>query len=290
VQALKFSGMDRRLIINADDFGLCTGINRAVEQAHRDGVLTSATIMANMPAAEEAAAIARKLPGLGAGVHLNLTEGAAISKEGSVKCLVNSKGNFAMKPYMLSGLSMVSHKIRKAIRAELSSQIQWVIDKGIRPTHLDSHKHIHCFAAIFTIVCDLARRFNISAIRWAFEPKYVTKAPWPLTSKQARNNAAIVRTMAWINSKQRPYFIRTGGLLGLAHIGKTDVNFFRAVSLYCKTEVIEVMTHPGNDEGLSAKETGMVKQRQDELKTLCDERTKRYLKEANIRLIHYGQL
>ncbi len=73
--------MDRRIIINADDFGLCDGVNEAVAQAHSDGILTSATIMVNMPAAEKAVKIAKKLPSLGIGVHLNLTEGRPISKD-----------------------------------------------------------------------------------------------------------------------------------------------------------------------------------------------------------------
>lgn len=140
--------MQRQLIINADDFGLCEGVNRGIEQAHRQGVLTSATIMANMPAADEAVKTAKKLADLGVGVHLNLTEGVALSKDTAVKVLVNSAGEFAYSPAVISILSTAVHTVRKAIRTELSAQIQWVIDNGVRPTHLDSHKHIHCFPAI----------------------------------------------------------------------------------------------------------------------------------------------
>ena len=67
--------MERKIIINADDFGLCDGVNRAVVQAHTQGILTSTTIMANMPAAPQAIELARQLPTLGVGVHLNLSEG-----------------------------------------------------------------------------------------------------------------------------------------------------------------------------------------------------------------------
>jgi len=87
--------MDRRVIINADDFGLCDGVNKAVAQAHTDGVLTSATIMANMPAADEAVKIAKKLPNLGVGVHLNLTEGRPLSKDTSIGRLLDTDGQFA---------------------------------------------------------------------------------------------------------------------------------------------------------------------------------------------------
>jgi len=262
--------MQRRLIINADDFGLCEGVNRAVEQAHRQGVLTSATIMANMPAADEAVRTAKKLPGLGVGVHLNLTEGAPLSKEAAVKALVNSAGEFAYSPAVISILSTAVHSVRKAIRTELSAQIQWVLDKGVRPTHLDSHKYIHCFAAIFTIVCEMARRFKIPAVRWAFEPKQVAKVPWPLTESTARKNAKIIRTMAGINRIQEKSFLKNDCVFGISHTGRIDTSFFRAVSLYNQTRLLH--------------------HRKAELDVLCDERTKRYLKETGIKLVHYGRI
>ncbi len=159
--------MDRRIIINADDFGLCEGVNKAVVQAHTNGILTSATIMTNMPAAEEAVEIAKHTPTLGVGVHLNLTEGSPISKEATVKPLLDAQGQFAVPFSKLPMLSIRSSKVRQAIRTELAAQIQWVIERGIKPTHLDSHKHIHSFPVIFSIVCKLARQFGITAIRWA---------------------------------------------------------------------------------------------------------------------------
>jgi len=282
--------MDRRLIINADDFGLCEAVNSAVAQAYREGVLRSATIMANMPAAEDAVKIAKEMPGLGVGVHLNLSEAAPLSKDESVRSLVNHAGGFAFSPYVLSALSMGVHRIRNAIRAELAAQIQWVIDRGIVPTHLDSHKHIHCFPAIFTIVCDLARRFKIGAVRWAFEPRQVLTVPWPLSEKRAKRKVGLIRTMARINRLQQPFFLKTDCLLGVVHTGRIDVNFFRAVSLYNTAAVAEVMTHPGFSDGLDPAKTRLGRQRKTELEALCDERTRRYLKEAGIKLVHYGQL
>jgi hopanoid biosynthesis associated protein HpnK len=282
--------MERRLIINADDFGLCEGVNRGIEQAHRQGVLTSATIMANMPAADEAVKIAKKLPKLGVGVHLNLTEGPALSKNAAVKVLVNSAGEFVYSLAAISILSTAVHTVRRAIRTELSAQIRWVIDKGIQPTHLDSHKHIHCFPAIFTIVCELMRRFKIPAVRWAFEPKPVTKVPWPLTDSSERKKANIIRIMARINRMQEKSFFKNDCLFGIAHTGKIDTSYFKAVSIYNQSQVAEVVTHPGYAEGLEPDKTRLIHHRKAELDALCDERTKRYLKETGIKLVHYGQI
>jgi len=148
--------MDRCIIINADDFGLTKGINKAVRQAHSEGVLTSTTLMANMPAAQQAVEIAKELPRLGVGVHLNLLEGQPVSNESSVKQMLCRQGRFVRSAAALAVKAALSKNVRKAIKIELEAQIRRVIDYGIKPTHLDSHKHIHCFPCIFPIVCGLA--------------------------------------------------------------------------------------------------------------------------------------
>jgi len=282
--------MDKRIIINADDFGLCDGVNKAVAQAHTAGVLTSATIMANMPAADEAVKMAKQMPSLGVGVHLNLFEGKPLSKDNGIDCLLNADGSFAFSPAKLSLLSIGRHKIRNAIRTELTAQIQWVIDNGLKPTHLDSHKHIHSFPSIFPIVCDLARRFEITAIRFTLEPKQLSAMPWPLPSEGGRKRARAVRITAKINRIQNSTFLKTNALLGVTHTGKIDVNFFKAVTLYNSAATTEVMTHPGLADGLDQRQTKLLHQRKGELQALCSERTKQYFKDAGIKLVHYGQL
>jgi hopanoid biosynthesis associated protein HpnK len=282
--------MAKRIIINADDFGLCRGVNEAVAKAHDQGVLTSATIMVNMPEAEDAVEIAKLKPGLGVGVHLNLSEGRPVSKESCVNCLLDDDGQFAYSPWKLAAMCIALHKIRQAVETELAAQIQWVIDRGLVPTHLDSHKHIHSFPAIFPIVCRLASRFGISAIRWPFEPKAVCKRPWPMLTESERRRSAIVRTMAKINRIQNRDFLRTEGLFGIAHTGKIDVNFFRAVALYNPTTTAEVMTHPALLDGLDPDKTRLVEQRKVEFEALCSEKTKQFFKDSATELVHYGQL
>jgi predicted glycoside hydrolase/deacetylase ChbG (UPF0249 family) len=282
--------MERKIIINADDFGLCEGVNKAVAQAHTQGVLTSTTIMANMPAARQAVEIARQLPTLGVGVHLNLFVGKPVSKSACVDCLLAVDGQFAFSPSMLSLLSAVKRKIRNAIATELAAQIQWVIDNGLKPTHLDSHKHIHNFPVIFPIVCELAKRFKIAAIRWPFEPKQVCQKPWPLPFEGGAKRAAVVRAMAKINRKQNPAFLKTQAVLGIAHTGKIDIDFLKTAALQDLAETVEVITHPGFINGLDKLETRLIHERKMELDVLCDKQTKQYFKDAAIKLVHYGQL
>lgn len=286
----KLGAMDKRIIVNADDFGLCEGVNKGIAQAHKEGVLTSTTIMAGMPAAKKAVKLAKKLPKLGVGVHLTLTEGKPVSNDDSVKWLVNSEGEFRLSPSKIALLSALIPNFRKAIIAELSAQIQWVIDQGIKPTHLDSHKHIHTFPVLYSIICQLAREFQIPIIRWAFEPKTVSKLPWPLPSEGGAKRAAAVRVMAFINRMQNSDFIRTDGILGVAHTGRIDVNFFKAVGLYNRGSVVEIMTHPGFVDGLDPSKTRLLKQREAELEAVCSERTKQFFEQAGVKLVHYGQL
>ena len=282
--------MDKRIIINADDFGLCEGVNKAVVQAHKKGVLSSATIMANMPASAKAVKAAKKMPQLGIGVHLNLFEGRPLSKETCVEQLLDGDGRFKFSPAALSLFSVAGHRTRNAIRTELSAQIQWAFDNGLKPTHLDSHKHIHCFPAMFPLVCNLARRFGIGAVRWCFEPGALSNMPWPLSGETARRKAKLIRAMAWINRLQDSELLKTNGLVGVTHMGKVDVNFFRTVSLYNIARTVEVMTHPGLDGDLQPNEAGTSQQRKVELQALCDERTKQYLQDGAVELVHYGQL
>ena len=282
--------MDRRIIVNADDFGLCAGVNRAVAQAHTDGVLTSATIMANMPAADEAVEIARQLPGLGVGVHLNLSEGRTLSKNTGIESLLDAGGQFACSPGKLALISLVRYGIRRAIRAELAAQIKWLIDRGLRPTHLDSHKHIHSFPSIFPIVCQLARRFEIPAVRWSYEPKQLWRMPWPLSSVAGRKRAKKVRIMAKINRMQDPGLLKIDALLGVAHTGKINADFFKAVAFYNTAATVEVMTHPGYADGLDPAKTRLIRQRKVELEALCSEKTKQHFKDAKVKLVHYGNL
>ncbi|MCJ7778971.1 MAG: ChbG/HpnK family deacetylase [Sedimentisphaerales bacterium] len=282
--------MERKIIINADDFGLCDGVNRAVVQAHTQGILTSATIMANMPAARQAVELAKQLPTLGVGIHLNLFEGKPVSKDPCVDCLLDTNGQFAYSPARLSILSVARRKIRNAIATELAAQIQWVIDNGLKPTHLDSHKHIHSFPAIFPIVCDLAKSFRIAAIRWPFEPKQVSQKPWPPPTQGGRKRARIIRAMAKINRRQNPSFFKTQATLGIAHTGGINVDFLKAAIINNRAETVEIIAHPGFINGLDPTKTRLVQQRKMELDTLCDKKTKQYFKEAAVKLVHYGQI
>jgi hopanoid biosynthesis associated protein HpnK len=282
--------MTCRLIINADDFGLCEGVNKAVKQAHTNGVLTSATIMVGMSAARAAVELAGEMPELGVGVHLNLTEGAPVSKDKRVEVLLDDNGEFNSSLGKVFVKSILSAAVRDAIEIEWAAQIEWLIDNGIKPTHLDSHKHIHTCPAVWPVAVGLADGFGIDAIRWPYEPAQVSGPGWPDIPEGGRMRARIIRMRAGCNRRQNDTFIKNDVFLGAAHTGKIDIDFWRAVAKTGFEGVVEVMTHPGFIEGLDPARTRLIEQRQVELESLCNEEVRKYLADANIELTHYGKL
>ncbi len=138
----------KRLIINADDFGFTRDVNAGIIQAHREGVLTSATLMANGDAFDDAVRLAHETPTLDIGCHLVLVQG----------CSVLDARLLPETP-----LRLIFQKIDAY--AELRAQIQRILAAGIRPTHLDSHKHTHLLPSVFRAVVRLAKEFSIPYIR-----------------------------------------------------------------------------------------------------------------------------
>jgi hopanoid biosynthesis associated protein HpnK len=279
--------MSKKMIINADDFGLCAGVNRAIVQAHTEGALTSATIMAGMPGFQEAVEMAKSLPNLGVGVHLNLTEGMPISQDIRVKIITDANGKFKYKPGQLAVKALISSEIIRAVEVELAAQIEAVINSGIKPTHLDSHKHFHCFWQFWKIACRLAEKFNIKAIRWPWEPSTVCSEYWPRIERKDKIRALLIRNLANYCQKIDSRFIKTDIFFGLAHTGRMDDNLWGEIAQTQYSGVAEVMTHPGYPEGLV--NTRLVKEREVELNALCGS-TKQMLQNAGIELVNFGNL
>ncbi|HYX70921.1 MAG TPA: ChbG/HpnK family deacetylase, partial [Terriglobales bacterium] len=155
--------------MNADDFGMAESINEGILEAHRCGIVTSTTLLANGSAFDAAVAMARSAPKLGVGVHLNLTQGAPVADPAQVRSLLDGNGEFARTPAaLLRGLVYGSVRLDEVER-ELSAQIEKVRVAGVAITHLDGHKHVHMLPRAFPVVLGLAKRFGIPGVRRATE-------------------------------------------------------------------------------------------------------------------------
>jgi len=155
----------KRLIVNADDFGLHQSVNQGIRNSHLQGIVTSASLMAGGAAFAEAVGIAQECSRLGVGVHLALVGGRPVLPAGEVPSLVDDQGCF-FASYSLFLTRYLSGRISLAeIERELAAQIAKVRLAGISPSHLDSHQHLHVMPGISQLVLSLARRFSIRAIR-----------------------------------------------------------------------------------------------------------------------------
>jgi predicted glycoside hydrolase/deacetylase ChbG (UPF0249 family) len=165
--------MPARLILNADDFGLTPGINRAIAELHAAGVLTSATLMANGPAFDDAVATAHAHPTLGVGCHIVLTDGIPVLPPRYIPTLLGPDGK-TLRPSLVDFSQAVLRRKINPLEIELEAlaQIAKLQNAGISITHLDTHKHTHLFPLVCNRLLALAVQNNIPAIRNPFEPAF----------------------------------------------------------------------------------------------------------------------
>jgi hopanoid biosynthesis associated protein HpnK len=155
----------RRLIVNADDFGLSPSVNAAVIRAHREGILTSASLMVNEPGFDEAVKLAKENPRLGVGLHLTLLMGHAALPPEKIPGLVNPRGEFSRSP-VRSGLNyFLKRSLREPLRAEIHAQFEKFHAAGLPLDHVNGHLHLHLHPVIFQILMDDADKLRIRHLR-----------------------------------------------------------------------------------------------------------------------------
>ena len=159
----------KELIINADDFGLSSGANRAIIKAWQGGILTSTSLMVAGSAFEEAVALARANPGLQLGLHLTLVQGRGIMKHPGFPSLVDSSGDFTNDPVMAGMRYFFLKPLRKQLYREIEGQILRFLDTGIPLSHLDGHLNIHMHPVVFDILLELMPKYGITSFRLSRE-------------------------------------------------------------------------------------------------------------------------
>ena len=287
--------MPARLIINADDFGLTSGINRAILELHQAGVLTSATLMATGPAFDEAARIARDNPTLGVGCHLTFVDGLPVSHPQDIPTLLGADG----KTFRPSVADFAQAALRGAIRPadlarETQAQIQKLQRAGIDVTHVDSHKHTHLFPSVASTVLHIAQRCGISAARNPFEPTWSTQLS--TSSRIRRLQLRILDrfrpSFARVSNEQAPSFHIPDGTLGLAATGTLDApTLTRLLTHLPPDSLFELCCHPGyNDADLDLQVTRLRQTRDIERNALLAVIPEIIQHPDAPQLIHYGNL
>ncbi|HEY3762735.1 MAG TPA: hopanoid biosynthesis-associated protein HpnK [Verrucomicrobiae bacterium] len=155
----------RRLIVNADDFGLSHSVNEAVIRAHREGILTTASLMVNEVGFEEAVKLAKENPKLGVGLHLTLLHGHSALPRDKIPGLVNSRGEFSNSPVGVGMDYFFKRSLREQLRAEIHAQFEKFRATGLPLDHVNGHLHLHLHPAIFKILMEDVEKLGIRHMR-----------------------------------------------------------------------------------------------------------------------------
>ena len=285
----------RRLIINADDFGFTSGVNRAIVQAHLQGVVTSSTLMAGGRAFAEAVQMANSIPTLSVGCHVVLIDGAPILASGRLPSLTES-GAFRDGLKTFAGRAIAGRMSSNEIAGETEAQIRRIQSAGIAVSHLDTHKHTHIFPHVLRPLLRAAATCGVQALRNPFGPRF------PLRSHQllARPNlwtrvieVQVLRRFAktFRQAVDREGFVTPDGTLGIEVTGTLDESLFHAIAKNVPEGTWEFVCHPGfNDADLQSAKTRLRESRETELRVLTLPTARQVLADQGIQLISYRDL
>jgi predicted glycoside hydrolase/deacetylase ChbG (UPF0249 family) len=292
--------MPLRLIINADDFGLTPGINRAIAELHDAGAVTSATLMANGPAFDDAVAIARARPTLGVGCHIVLVDGTPVSDPSTIPTLLDPKQDPVHRTFRNSlagfAVAVLTGRIRSdEVAREALAQIQKLQRAGIHVTHVDTHKHTHLLSRVARPIIHALQQSSVSAIRNPFEPR------WAASLSGSTRRGLLVRALQpghrrFLSSPliAQGRLLTTDGTIGISATGHLNADTLNTLLSSIPDGTWELLCHPGyNDRDLDAVTTRLRTQRETELRALLAAFTRsssKSLHPSGPELIHYGEL
>jgi chitin disaccharide deacetylase len=293
----------RRLIVNADDFGLTPGVNRAIVEAHQHGIVTSATMMAGAPAFDAAAEQARALSSVGApfsvGCHIVLVDGVPLSPPAQVPSLLEGEDGSArfcenLSSFATAALTGSIHS--NELETEATAQIRRIQQAGLKPSHFDTHKHAHMFPAILRPLLRAAKTCGITAVRNPFGPG----DGLPLTRVAANLKLASRFAQMGVLRSFAPGFrrevaangLRTpDGCFGVQVTGILDLRLFVEIASNLPEGTWEFVCHPGyNDTDLDGVRTRLRASREQELDVLTSPESKHALEKHGVHLISYNEL
>jgi hopanoid biosynthesis associated protein HpnK len=237
----------RRLIVTADDFGAAIAVNEAVEQAHRDGILTAASLMVAGDAAADAVARAKRLPSLGVGLHLVLVEGRPMLAARDVPDLIDASGRFRQNMARAGVDFFFRPKVRHQLGREIVAQFEAFAATGLPLDHVNAHKHFHLHPTIAGLILKIGARYGFAAARAPIEPVAVLAGIEPIRRGLADRIAS-----PWAKAVARRF--RRAGLVvpdqvfGLAWSGHMTTGRVTALIAALPAGLTELYCHPATDD------------------------------------------
>ena len=285
----------RRLIVNADDFGYTSGVNRAIIEAHTRGVVTSSTLMANGPAFAEAVGFAKGAPNLSIGCHVVLTDGEPVLGAEKIPSLTNSH-HFRDGMKIFVARAIAGGMNEEEIAAEATAQIRKIQSSGIAVSHFDTHKHTHLFPRILRPLLRAAAECGVPALRNPFGPRRPFKSSELLARPKLWTRYVEMKTLRRFAGTFHDAVVREGfatpdGTLGIEVTGTLDETLFHAIAQNIPEGTWEFVCHPGyNDRDLLASQTRLRASREIELHVLTLPAARSVLSRQGIELISYRDL
>ena len=235
----------KQIILNADDFGRHTLINRAVEHGVTDGILRSATIMPGGAAFDDAAELAACSPKLGVGIHLTLVNGNPVLPPAEIPSLVTEAGVF-VDDHTTFAVRLLRGAVNlNEVRAELAAQLRRVEAAGIHPTHADSHQHMHVLPGVIDIALDLCRAAGIPAMRAPRAPLFAGSFGG-IGQLIGRTGLAVLAHRAATKAQRRGIRV-PDHFAGIVAGEAVDAATLTGIAASLREGVTEVMLHPGTD-------------------------------------------
>jgi chitin disaccharide deacetylase len=264
------------LIVNADDFGFTPDVNQGIVDAHRGGILTATTLMANGEAFDDALRLAREAPSLDIGVHFVLIGG---------RSLTTGKDLPATVPQLLAAMA----RRQIAIQDELRAQLTRILDSGLRPSHLDTHKHTHLAPPVLNAVARLSREFGIPWVRRPFDFP-LNALPVPPAKRLVSRSLGLLRGQ--FHRVLGRYGCRTTDhFAGFQITGRFRASELVDLMAVIPTGTTELMCHPGRcGEALRRARTRLKESREHELEALTSPAVRQALEHHGIELATFRDL
>jgi len=233
----------RRLIVTADDFGAAVEVNEAVERAHRDGILSAASLMVAGAAAGDAVRRARAMPSLRIGLHLVLVEGKPVLPAAAVPDLVDTSGNFRTDMARAGAAMFFFPKVRAQLAAEIEAQFAAFAATGLRLDHVNAHKHFHLHPTIAALIVKAAKAHGVKGARVPLEPQAV------LSRIENHKASGVVMLTAPFARALRARFRRAGiaspdSVFGLAWSGAMTTPRLAGLIEHLPEGLSEIYVHP----------------------------------------------
>ena len=270
-------------------------MNRAILQAHTNGVVTSSTLMANGRAFAEAVQLAKVSPKLSIGCHVVLIDGQPILNTATLPTIADPEG-FRDGLKSFAARALAGRMKPSEIQAEVKAQIQKIQSAGIVVSHVDSHKHTHIFPQILRPLLRAARECGVYAVRNPFGPRFPLRSSQLLRRPNLWTRLAEVQVLGRFAGQFRravaqEHFATPAGTLGIEVTGTLDETLFQAIAESIPEGTWEFVCHPGyNDADLAAANTRLRESRELELRVLTMPEARNILAQRGIQLISYHDL